>query len=169
MTGQNMDNTELIPNTIVLGERNYAQAIDLIIEQAQQELLIFDQDLILGDYASVKRYELIRHFLQHNPTSTMTLVLHDSGHFTKQCPRLFELLETYGHKKTVFVTNDHAKIAKDCFVIADTSHYVRRIHVDQARFKYNFNDAETAASLKNRFNELLDETATTVSATQLGL
>jgi hypothetical protein len=164
-----MDTSELTPNTILLGERDYSRAIDLIIEQAQEELLIFDQDLRLGDYASVQRYEAIRQFLSQNPLSQLTMVLHQAEFLTTQCPRLFELLETYGHKMTVYITNDHAKIAKDCFVIADTQHYVRRIHVDQARFKYNFSDAETAASLKNRFNELLDETATTVSATQLGL
>ena len=164
-----MDTNELLPNTILLGERNYAQAIDLVIAQAQQELLIFDQDLRLGDYASVQRYEAIRHFLSQDPQSQLTMVLHQADFFTTQCPRLFALLETYGHKMTVYITNDHAKIAKDCFLIADTQHYVRRIHVDQARFKFNMDDAETAASLKNRFNELLDETATTISATQLGL
>jgi len=164
-----MDNIELIPNTIVLGERNYVQAIDIIIEKTQQELLIFDQDLRLGDYASVQRYEAIRHFLSQKPTSQLTMVLHQADFFTTQCPRLFALLETYGHKMTVYITNDHAKIAKDCFVIADTLHYVRRIHVDQARFKFNLDDADTAAILKNRFHELLDETANTISPTQLGL
>ena len=164
-----MDMHELIPNTIVLGERNYAQAIDLIIEQAQQELLIFDQDLRSGDYASLARYERIRHFLSQDSQSQLTMVLHDGGHLTKQCPRLFDLLEVYGHKMTVLLTNDRAKIAKDCFVIADTQHYVRRIHLDHARFKFNVNDPETAASLKNRFQELLDETTTPITHTQLGL
>lgn len=164
-----MNMHELTPNTIVLGERNYTQAIDLIIEQATQELLIFDQDLRLGDYASLARYERIRHFLSQDAQSKLTMVLHDGSHFTKQCPRLFDLLEVFGHKMTVLLTNDHAKLAKDCFVIADTQHFVRRIHVDHARFKFNTNDPETAASLKNRFQEILDETISPIAHTQLGL
>ena len=70
---------------------------------------------------------------------------------------------------TVFETNDNAKVAKDCFVIADKTHYLRRFHIDQARFKYAFDDEEECASLTMRFNELLDETAEAVSVTKLGL
>ena len=70
---------------------------------------------------------------------------------------------------TVYETNDTAKVAKDCFVIADKRHYLRRFHIDQARFKYAFDDETEAANLLMRFSELLDETTESVSATKLGL
>ena len=54
-------------------------------------------------------------------------------------------------------------------MIADKRHYVRRFHIDQARFKYVLNDAEECANLSMRFDELLDETTEAVSATKLGL
>ena len=69
----------------------------------------------------------------------------------------------------VYETNDTAKVAKDCFVIADKQHYVRRFHIDQARFKYALNEVEECANLGMRFDELLDETTEAVSATKLGL
>ena len=164
-----MSETELKPDTIILGERNYEAALNLVIAKAQNELLIFDQDFVRGDYASAVRFELLFEFLSHNDLSKLTIILQSSEHFVNNCPRLFELLKLYGHKMTVFETNDAAKVAKDCFVIADKRHYCRRFHIDQARFKYAYDDEETCASLNMRFEELLEETTEAVSVTKLGL
>ena len=101
--------------------------------------------------------------------SKLTIILQSTAHFVNNSPRLFELLKLYGHKMTVFETNDAAKVAKDCFTIADKRHYCRRFHIDQARFKYTFDDEETCASLNMRFEELLEETTEAVSVTKLGL
>jgi hypothetical protein len=160
---------ELKPNTIILGERNYEAALDLIIESANSELLIFDQNFAHGDYTSQNRFETFYAFLSGNPLSQLTIILQDAQHFINSCPRLFELLRLFGHKMTVYETNDVAKIAKDCFVIADKRHYCRRFHIDQARFKYAFEDENESANLLMRFGELLDETTETVSVTKLGL
>jgi len=162
-----MDN-ELIPNTIIVGERNYEAALDLVIAEARGELLIFDQDFLHGDYNSAQRYDLLHHFLSENPLSKLTIIL-QSTDFFRTCPRLFKLLEIYSHKMVVYETNDHAKIAKDCFVLADKCHYLRRFHIDQARFKFALDDVETAASLTSRFEELLEETTEAVSIGKLGL
>lgn len=164
-----MDNDDLQPNTIILGERNYESALDLVIARATKELLIFDQDFKLGNYASLKRYDLISAFLSNHPQSKLTIILQSTEHFINHCPRLFDLLKIFGHKMTVYETSDVAKVAKDCFVIANKSHYLRRFHVDQARFKFAFDDEAEAAALTMRFDELLDETTESVSATHLGL
>jgi hypothetical protein len=164
-----LSETELAPDTIILGERNYEAALDLVIESAADELLIFDQDFKCGDYASVKRYTLLRNFLNKNPHSKLIVILQSAEHFIHHCPRLFDLLKLFGHKMTVYETNDIAKVAKDCFVIADKVHYLRRFHIDQARFKYAFDDKAEAAALTMRFAELLDETTETVSTSKLGL
>ncbi len=160
---------ELKPDTIILGERNYEAALSLVIAEAKDELLIFDQDLAHGDYASQKRFDLLFAFLSQNSLSKLTIILQNTEYFVNSCPRLFELLKLYGHKMTIFETNDNAKIAKDCFVIADNRHYLRRFHIDQARFKFAFDDENESANLLTRFGELMDETADAVSATRLGL
>jgi hypothetical protein len=164
-----MSETELAPNTIIMGERNYEAALDIVIAAAKNELLIFDQDFEHGDYASLKRFELLFEFLSKNNLSKLTIILQNNEHFIQHCPRLFGLLKNYGHKMVVYATNDAAKVAKDCFVIADKQHYVRRFHIDQARFKYALNDVEECANLGMRFDELLDETTEAVSVTKLGL
>ena len=164
-----MTNAELQENTVMIGERNYQAALDLVIALAENELLIFDQDFARGDYASLRRFELIQAFLSKNDFNKLTIILQNTAFFGQNCPRLFDLLKNYGHKMTVFETNDNAKVAKDCFVIADKTHYLRRFHIDQARFKYVLGDVEECANLTMRFNELLDETAEAVSVTKLGL
>ncbi len=164
-----MSETELAPNAIILGERNYEAALDIVIALAENELLIFDQNFEHGNYASLKRFEQLFEFLSKDNLSKLTIILQNTEHFIQHCPRLFELLKNYGHKMVVYETNDAAKVAKDCFVIADKQHYVRRFHIDQARFKYALNDVEECANLGMRFEELLDETAEIVSTTKLGL
>ncbi len=164
-----MTEAELKPDTIILGERNYEAALNLVIAKAQNELLIFDQDFARGDYASTARFELLFEFLSHNDLSKLTIILQSTEHFVNNSPRLFELLKLYAHKMTVYETNNAAKVAKDCFVIADKRHYCRRFHIDQARFKYAYDDVETCASLNMRFEELLEETTGTVTVTKLGL
>lgn len=163
-----MDN-ELIPNSIILGERNYEAALDLLIAEARDELLIFDQDFGRGEYDGVHRYNLLHQFLSENPLSKLTIILHSVEFFSTRCPRLYKLLMAYSHKMIVYETNDHAKIAKDCFVLADKQHYLRRFHIDQARFKFAFDDVDTTTSLTTRFDELLQETTESVSITKLGL
>lgn len=159
----------LKPNAVVLGERNYEAALDLVISKAERELLIFDQHLRTGAYNTVKRYDMLREFLNKSPNNRIIMVLHEATFLQNQCPKLLDLLKTYGHVMSVLMTNDHAKIAKDCFVIADDKHTVRRIHIDHARFRYTLDDAETAASLRMRFDELAAETTEPVSITKLGL
>lgn len=164
-----MSETELIPDSIILSEHEYTAALDLVIAEAQEELLIFDQDFSQGDYASVTRFNLIHDFLSNNPLSKLTIILQDADFFKTECPRLLGLLTSYGHKMTVYDTNDRAKIAKDCFILADGKSYIRRFHIDQARFKFMLDDVETTNSLSTRFDELLEETADTITPTKLGL
>jgi predicted transcriptional regulator len=168
-TRTTMSEKELKLNSIILGERNYEAALDLIIDSAKRELLIFDQDLTHGNYASNERFRLINLFLNQDAMSQLTIVLQSADYFLQHCPRLFDLLKQYGHKMTVYETNDVAKIAKDCFVIADQQHYCRRFHIDQARFKYAFDDAAESANLHTRFSELMEETSQSITSTQLGL
>ncbi len=159
----------LKPDEILVGERLYAEAIDIVLSHAQQELLIFDQDFSHGDFTSLAKYSLLERFLSHSQTSRLTIILQDVRYFQEKCPRLLTLLKVYGHKMTVYETDNTAKHAKDCFILADGAHYIKRIHIDQARFKYNLNDATAVDTLKSRFDDLLEATQYAISPTTLGL
>jgi hypothetical protein len=162
-------NVTLEPNKIISGEQLYSEAINLILQRAQHKLLIFDQDLSRGNFASLEKYVFLRDFLSTNIASQLTIILQDASFFQNKCPRLLKLIEVHGHKMHVHITNTSVKHAKDCFILADGEHYIKRIHIDQARFKYAFDDKKSVEVLHNRFMELLDATADTVTLKPLGL
>lgn len=159
----------LEPNKIMLGEQLYSEAISLILKQAQHKLCIFDQDLSHGSFCSIEKFDLLQHFLSSNIASELTIILQDAGFFQNKCPRLLGLLEIYGHKMRVRVTNSSVRHAKDCFILADARHYIKRIHIDQARFKYALDDAPSVEALNNRFSELMEATEDTITLRPLGL
>jgi hypothetical protein len=163
------NNDTLEPNKIILGEQLYSEAINLILKSAQHKLLIFDQDLSRGNFASLEKSAVFQNFLSTNIASQLTIILHDASFLQNKCPRLLSLLEVYGHKMRVHITNTSVKHAKDCFILADDAQYIKRIHIDQARFKYAFDDLQSAEALNNRFMELLDATTDTVTPKPLGL
>lgn len=162
-------NTTLVPGRIIVGEHLYSEAINIILANATHELLIFDQDLSHGGFSSLQKYELLLQFLSQNITSHLTIILQDTTFFQEKCPRLFGLLSTYGHKMHVYVTNQSVKHAKDCFILADGQHYIKRIHIDQARFKFALHDIATAEALDTRFKELREAVQDVVSVKPLGL
>lgn len=165
-----MDNDlTLRAGEILVGEHLYAKAIDQILASAQQELLIFDQNLDHGDFASLEKFEILKHFLSANATSRLTIVLQDTANFAVKFPRLLNLLTVYTHKMDIYETNASAKHAKDCFILADGENYIKRIHLDQARFKYAINDIASTTALNTRFKELLEATHHALTTSKLGL
>lgn len=163
------NNKTLSPNQIITGEHLYSDAVNIILSNAQHELLVFDQDLSHGNFQSLQTYECIQHFLSSSLTSQVDIILQETAFFTEKCPRLFGLLKTFGHKMRVHVTNQSVKHIKECFIVADGQHYIKRIHIDQARFKYALNDKPSVEILKMRFSELKDAIQDVVTVTPLGL
>lgn len=159
----------LEPNKIINGEQLYSEAIDLILSHAQHQLLIFDQDLRYGGFTSLEKYTALNRFLHSNIASQLTIILQEDSFFRNRCPRLTSLLDIYGHKMRVRITSASAKHAKDCFILADGQHYIKRIHIDQARFRYALHDPSSVEVLHNRFLELLDTSEATASLKPLGL
>lgn len=159
----------LEPNKIIAGEELYSEAINLVLTRAQHKLFIFDQDLSHGNFASIEKSGFLQDFLSTNIASQLKIVLQDASFFQNRCPRLLNLLEIYGHKMRVYITSSSVKHAKDCFILADGEHYIKRIHIDQARFKYAFDDKKSVEALNTRFMELLDASAETVTLKPLGL
>lgn len=159
----------LEPDKIIVGEQLYSDAISLVLQRAQQKLCIFDQDLSRGGFSSLEKFKLLQHFLTSNIASELSIIVHDASYFQNKCPRLLGLLEIYAHKMRVRVTNTSVRHVKDCFILADNQHYIKRIHIDQARFKYAFDDAASVEVLNNRFTELRDVTEDGITLRPLGL
>lgn len=160
---------ELKPDTIILGERLYEAATELLITKAERGLLIFDPDLSRGGYQSLNCFEALRSFLAQDEQNHLIIVLHEAYFFTERCPRLQDLLKTYSYAIDIYVTDDSARVAQDAFVLADKAHYLHRFHIDQARFKYVLDDEVSTKPLLERFDQLLEATSSAVFATTTGL
>jgi hypothetical protein len=160
---------ELKPGTIILGERLYEAATELLIARAKRELLIFDPDLSRGGYQSLNGFEALRSFLSQDEQNRLIIVLHEADFFTERCPRLQDLLKTYSYAITIYVTDDSARVAQDAFILADKAHYLHRFHIGQARFKYVLDDEVATKPLLERFEQLLEATGSAVFATTTGL
>lgn len=159
----------LIPNQILHGEGLYAQAIDAVLAKAQHRILIFDQDLSQGNFASPAKYAVLQHFLSTYIAGEICFILHQADYLLKKCPRLMNLLRAYPHKMRVYVTDDTVKNFKSCFIIIDDIHYVKRIHIDQARFKFAYDDAIQSEILHQQFLELRAAAPESITFTTLGL
>jgi hypothetical protein len=159
----------LVQDQILVGGQLYTEAIDIILTSAEREILIFDQDLRHGNFSSKQKAELFQQFLNKSSNNQLMIILQETSYFLQSCPRLMSLLEIYGHKMAVFETNQTVKHAKDCFILVDKKNYIKRIHVDQARFRYGLNDLAYVGVLSARFQELQDAIQQPVTITKLGL
>lgn len=162
-------NHELVPNQVVLGERNYEEATALLLAEARRELKIFDPDLTRGGYQGLRAFELLNAFLARDSLNRLTIILHDGRFLAAHCPRLTDLMQRYSHAMTVYLTDEQAKVAQDAFVLADHAAYLHRFHVDHARFKYVLGDVVAAKPLHERFDQLLESTHSRLSAAAAGL
>jgi hypothetical protein len=158
-----------MPDQIINDEQCYVEAIDLILSKAQHQLLIFDQDFKRGNFSSLTKYQLLKNFLAHNIASELIIILQNAEYFQLKCPRLNALFKVYQHKMFVYVTNNKLKNIKECFIVADGEHYIKRIHIDQARFRYAIHDKLNSEILHNRFLTLQADAQDAVSMTNLGL
>ena len=160
---------DLQPNVILHGEQLFATGIDLIIRQAQREIMIFDRDMSIGGCSSPERADALQSFLARGPQNRLTVLLHDTDFMAQRCPRLMRLLQLYSHALTVHKTGEEAHSAQDSFILSDGLHYLHRFHADHARFRYALNDAPAVQELKERFDQIMETSTHTVSATTLGL
>jgi len=151
------------------GPREYEQALNTIIQQARHSLHIFDYNLRNEGYNSQERSELLQHFLHLNRSNRLTIVLHDTGYLTRECPRMLNLIRLFGHAIDIYQTTDEARGVSDPFVIADSEHYLHRFHYDHPRAVLSLNDKEGALELVRRFNEIMAASEPAAPPTTLGL
>jgi hypothetical protein len=152
----------------VQGNREYEEAIDIVLARPQRTLRIFDRHLGSG-YNSVQRYELLRDFLQRSRANRLYLVLHDASGLTRDCPRIINLLRQFSHAVTVHETEGQGKRACDPIALADERDYLHRFHYDDTRALLALDDPQGAHGLLQRFQEIWEASVPAVSATTLGL
>ena len=147
----------------------FQAAVDRLLEQPGRELRIFDPDaaaLRLNDAARVGRLE---RFLQASRTRRVYLVLHDTSHLQRLCPRMMSLLARYSHAMQINRTQEEIRELQDAFMVLDSMHYLRRPVAAFFRGAIGLADENEGQALRGRFAEIWAASYPAVSSTTIGL
>ena len=54
------------------------------------------------------------------------MVVHQTDHVLRQCPRFLSLIARFSHVVQINRTHEHIRELQDAFLVLDSQHYVRR-------------------------------------------
>ena len=147
----------------------FQAALERLLDQPGRELRIFDPDgaaLRLNDPA---RIEKLQGFLQQSRTRRIYMVVHNTDHITRQCPRMMGLLARYTHAIQINRTSEEIRELQDAFLVLDALHYVRRPVASFFRGAMGLGDENEGLAMRGRFMEIWGASFPAVSSTTVGL
>jgi hypothetical protein len=147
----------------------FQAALERLLGQPGRELRIFDPDgtaLKLNDPA---RIEKLADFLQQSRTRRIYMVVHNTDHITRQCPRMMALLARYTHAIQINRTSEEIRELQDAFLVLDALHYVRRPVATFFRGAMGLGDDNEGLAMRGRFMEIWGASYPAVSSTTVGL
>jgi hypothetical protein len=155
--------------TLLATRREYLEGVERLLGLVRRELRIFDSDLAELELNAAPRIAHLREFLLASRTHRLYIAVHDTDFVTRRCPRVLTLLGSFPRQMFVHQTEGEARKAQDCFVIADDRHLVRRSVAAQARGVLVLDDPRDCGPIRDRFQEIWESSAPTVSPSVTGL
>lgn len=150
------------------GMREYEALVDGLIPQTQRAIRVFDHTLSPA-WNTPERFEALRRFLLEHRSNRLLIAVHDADPIERERPRMVELVRQFGTAVRIHSTLSPAKQVYDPFVIFDANHYLHRFHYRFLRAAQGTNDLVGARELLDRFAEIWEASALTVSAEASGL
>lgn len=147
----------------------FQQSIETLLDLSGRELRIFDPDMEAWRLNSVERIDHLQRFLQVSRTRRLYIVVHDTAHITRHCPRMLQLLARYNHVIQINRSDESIRSLQDSFAVLDVHHYLRR---PVARFfhgAFGVNDENEALAMRSRFMEIWSASYPAVSSATSGL
>lgn len=147
----------------------FQAAVERLLQQDGRELRIFDPEgeaLLLNDVA---RIGLLERFLLASRTRRLMMVLHDTDHLTRRCPRMLLLLARFSHAIQINRTGEEIRELQDAFLVLDAAHYVRRPVAAMFRGAIGLGDENEGLAMRGRFLEIWAASYPAVSSTTAGL
>ena len=163
-----------VPPERMPGERKlagviaYDEALDELIANAAHTIRIFDKS-IGRNFNTPQRYDLLGKFLLAHRTNRVKIVLHETAHIVRDCPRLILLLKRFSHGLAIHQTLPAARRVYDPFAVADDTRFVRRFHHTDMRGAATVGDVAATILLVKRFDEIWEACTPAVAATTMGL
>jgi hypothetical protein len=147
----------------------YGSAVQKTLFLATDSLRIFDPDLVRLNLETRENALFLRDFLASAPRVRLQIVLRNAEPFRRSSPRLFQLLRDFPHRMQVWECAPQLLNMTDATLLSDDRHAVIRFHQDHARSRVIIDDAGACRGHHTRFDEILAEGGTPISATTLGL
>jgi hypothetical protein len=147
----------------------FRAAVDRLLEQPGRELRVFDPDGAALRLNDAQRIAQLDRFLLSSRTRRLYLVVHNTDHLTRQCPRLMTLLRRFSHAMQINRTHEEIHEVQDAFLVLDSMHYVRRPMATLFRGAIGLGDENEAQALRGRFGEIWAASYPAVSSTTVGL
>jgi hypothetical protein len=144
-------------------------AVDRLLLQPGRELRAFDPDGAALQLNDPGRIERIERFLLASRTRRFYLVLHETDHVTRHCPRMMALLARFAHAIQIHRTHEEIRELQDAFLVLDSLHYVRRPVAQFFRGAIGLGDETEGLAMRARFMEIWAASFPAVSATTVGL
>jgi len=151
------------------GEGDFQQAVERLIEQPGRELRIFDPDLSALRVNSPARIALLEKFLRTSRTRKIYIVVHDTEHLSRYCPRMLALLKLFTHAIQINRSYEEIRNLQDAFLVLDAQHYLRRPVAGHFRGVIALHDETEALAMRARFQEIWAASFPGVSSTTVGL
>ena len=147
----------------------FQAAVERLLQQPGRELRVFDPDgaaLLLNDAVRIRQIE---GFLLASRVRRLFLVVHDTDHLTRHCPRMMTLLRRFAHAIQVNRTDESIRELQDAFLVLDSLHYVRRPVASLFRGAMALGDENEGLAMRGRFGEIWSASFPAVSGTTVGL
>jgi hypothetical protein len=148
---------------------SFQAAVDRLLEQPGRELRVFDPDLAALRVNDPGRIERLERFLLASRTRRLYLVVHNTDHVTRQCPRMMNLIARFSHAIQVNRTHEEIRELPDSFMVLDSMHYVRRPVAQFFRGAIGLGDEPEGLAMRGRFMEIWAASYPAVSGTTVGL
>ncbi|HEX7328017.1 MAG TPA: hypothetical protein VF428_05715 [Casimicrobiaceae bacterium] len=144
-------------------------AQDELIGLARRHLKVFDIDLAWGGWHTAARCDALSRFLREHRGAQLSVIVQDTRWLEAHAARFTALLVRYGHAMTIYRAGDAARTAMDPLLIADDVHFLHRQHIDRLAATLSIGNAERAAPLVQRFDEIWASGEPGIGRTTLGL
>ena len=151
------------------GEADFQEAVDRLLVQPVREIRLFDPDLKALRLNSPARIAQLDSFLRGSRTRKIYIVMHNTDHLTRHCPRMLGLLKLFNHAIQINRTHEEIRNLQDSFMVLDAQHYLRRPLAEQLRGAIGLNDETEALAMRSRFQEIWSASYPGVSSTTVGL
>jgi hypothetical protein len=151
------------------GEGEFQNAVDRLLAQPGRELRLFDPDLKALRLNSPARIAQFDTFLRASRTHKIYIVVHDTDHLTRQCPRMLGLLKLFTHAIQINRTHEEIRKLQDAFLVLDAQHYLRRPVAEVFRGALGLHDETEALLMRSRFQEIWSASYPGVASTTVGL